>query len=680
MKEFYKGYELDPFVLDILDENDEVIVKGKDCPFRYETYTNGKKLQVTIMDIEKDDIVYAFEVNGDINKINALRNPRSTLYKSLMKKVEEHHFPREHLIDGKITAKDVTEQMIEKIVKECYEFSLYERDGIEEELEEEEEEEELTEEEKKEIFKFIEEIEKDPIKAIYNAYEYLGVVGENFNKIVLFLLTLAGSSIQIRGESSSGKTFLANQTQKMFPKSYITKIGAMTDKALLRKDWEKIRQEANTKRIMIYIQEMLNGNNPETDMILRLLCNPDDDGIFFESTEKIDDRWETVMKYIPSAGLITTTTNLTMDHETATRTWIITIDDSEEQTKKIKEYYRDQQLGIPKQKEEKLRFKAFKIWVKKLLELQDVETVNPFSHLFISPDLTRTRRDDKKFFQLAGTIAKLFFNQRMKYELEEKTYLIVEPADMQLAAFLIEEIFKQTITEQDLRLQRDFERIKKLIEEEEYVTKHEIAKLIGKHWKTAMRNIIRPLCDMGCLYEKEHPVDKRKTIYEIGIEGNISYSVEDGEYYELFNTWLQKMEFTEIHKQLELIYPEILDKSAFLARRLEYIEYVKYIKNLDIWTNTRRLDFSSKNVSTKSSSNNLVYSRQLDTKNKGTYYVKTTLEKVLDYIKTKERVSIQELSVALGLSTDEAEKILAKLAERGMIVQKLEGLFEVVLE
>jgi DNA primase len=143
-----------------------------------------------------------------------------------------------------------------------------------------------------------------------------------------------------------------------------------------------------------------------------------------------------------------TTTDPKINHENATRCFEITLDESEEQTRRIQEGQRDRRLPGPMNRQRQ----AEEIRDKHHLAQRSLESVLvyvPFAkHLTFPSKRLRTRRDHERFLCLLEASTFLHQYQREKGQLEDGTpYVLADLNDYQLAFTLAADVLTSTLHE-----------------------------------------------------------------------------------------------------------------------------------------------------------------------------------------------------------------------------------------
>ncbi|MCC7559753.1 MAG: hypothetical protein KO318_04905 [Methanobacterium sp.] len=296
----------------------------------------------------------------------------------------------------------------------------------------------------------------------------------------------------LKGASSIGKTNTANVVTGLHRTK---KVGSLSDTAL------KYAEDLGNIDIL-YIQETLEEEfkNKETR-----LMSADDGGFIAETTIKNPKtgEFEVQQTTIPVKTLVTTTTAIELDPEFASRNFIIPVDDSEEQTKRIlEENFKSTEKKLQEIKGE-MDFNTKYVDLKNSYNMLKIFTVLiPYeSDLFeIFPTSNpRARRDSKKLMQLIKESALLFQFQRCSAKLNDEPVLVASWADLAHAIILGGPILEATLTGFDRRLIEALPVIYELIDENGYVTTKTLQKKLKKSSKYAWQ-ILNFFEDNGYIY------------------------------------------------------------------------------------------------------------------------------------------------------------------------------------
>ncbi|MFA0834155.1 MAG: hypothetical protein ACC609_09130 [Methanobacterium formicicum] len=296
----------------------------------------------------------------------------------------------------------------------------------------------------------------------------------------------------LKGASSIGKTNTANVVTGLHRTK---KVGSLSDTAL------KYAEDLGNIDIL-YIQETLEEEfkNKETR-----LMSADDGGFIAETTIKNPKtgEFEVQQTTIPVKTLVTTTTAIELDPEFASRNFIIPVDDSEEQTKRIlEENFKSTEKKLQEIKGEidfntkytdlKDSYNLLKIFTVLIPYESDLLEIFPTSN-------PRARRDSKKLMQLIKESALLFQFQRCNAKLKDQPVLVASWADLAHAIILGGPILEATLTGFDKRLIEALPVIYELIDEKGYVTTKTLQKKLKKSSKYAWQ-ILNFFEDNGYIY------------------------------------------------------------------------------------------------------------------------------------------------------------------------------------
>lgn len=296
----------------------------------------------------------------------------------------------------------------------------------------------------------------------------------------------------LKGASSIGKTNTANVVTGLHRAK---KVGSLSDTAL------KYADDLHQIDIL-YIQETLEEEfkNKETR-----LMSADDGGFIAETTIKNPKtgEFEVQQTTIPVKTLVTTTTAIELDPEFASRNFIIPVDDSEEQTKRIlEENFKSTEKKLQEIKGE-MDFNTKYMDLKDSYSLLKIYTVLiPYEAdlLEIFPTSNpRARRDSKKLMQLIKESALLFQYQRCNAKLNDEPVLVASWADLAHAIILGGPILEATLTGFDKRLIEALPVIYELIDDNGYVTTKSLHKKLKKSSKYAWQ-ILNFFEDNGYIY------------------------------------------------------------------------------------------------------------------------------------------------------------------------------------
>jgi DNA-directed RNA polymerase subunit RPC12/RpoP len=290
------------------------------------------------------------------------------------------------------------------------------------------------------------------------------IKGEDQNKLLCWLLGVSCRTkdypfVDVIGESAVGKTNMMRETLKYVPSQWYRKVGRITRTAI---DYLK-----DQDFYLLWIQEVRGGEEAAPSIRLQSV---DDGGLAAWVTERDKEtgKFMTNEYHIPGRSVFSTTTNVSFSPEDATRTWLISADSSEDQTKRIIKY-KLEKAKEPPELLEALGKKSEDLApiVRQALEMLDwdVPVVIPYaddlSSLF-SPRLVRVRRDVDKFLGLIRIIARLHQFQRPIVQINGKRFIVVAAPDALIAFQLGGKSLEETLTGLEKRLREVYDAVKEL--------------------------------------------------------------------------------------------------------------------------------------------------------------------------------------------------------------------------
>jgi hypothetical protein len=265
------------------------------------------------------------------------------------------------------------------------------------------------------------------------------IVGEDENKLHLFLICLSSATAKpsgaiITGEASSGKSTLLHAVTQYFANvDYFTRVtpasidrlpGDLAGRILVV---EELRgAEAAQPSIRVAISE---GR-------LRLL------------TTDLDDKGRRTTRVIERKGtpvFITTTTATAIDHETQARLDLISMDESEAQTKLVLGYEADQYSNSKPKAEPDAAIGNL------LRSLQPFDVLVPFADIMamqFPTDTLSARRDFRKLLQIMSTATFLHQHQRLLVKKRDdpiRGWLVATPMDLRYALVIAGASLRQSL-------------------------------------------------------------------------------------------------------------------------------------------------------------------------------------------------------------------------------------------
>jgi len=286
-----------------------------------------------------------------------------------------------------------------------------------------------------------------------------GIVGEERNRIFLLLIAISHKMPEtlhalIQGSSGSGKTRLLKQISDCMPPESVTKLTRLSDKVLY--------------------------NFPEHYFVNRLLSLEDIDGLSEEA--------EFAFRELQSNGELNSATSVKLDngqitsgHKTVrgpiaslacttrgeiyednmSRVFLLAVDESSSQTKRIIEYQNAVAAGaINKEEEEQT-----KLFIQKLVRLlQPCKVINPYAGKIQLPEEAHKIRRLNDLFQ--GFVKMVTILHQYQRKRDDKGRLITEITDIETAVHIMFESIVLKVDELDGSLRQFFERLKAYLQKQ----------------------------------------------------------------------------------------------------------------------------------------------------------------------------------------------------------------------
>ncbi len=276
-----------------------------------------------------------------------------------------------------------------------------------------------------------------------------GVVGESTNLLTGYLAATSRKldrplAVLIQSSSAAGKSSLMDAVLGLIPEEERVQYSAMTGQSLYY-----LGETSLQHKILAIAEEE---GVRQAAYALKLLQS--DGELKIASTGKDESSGELVTREYSVKGpvmLMLTTTASDVDEELLNRCLVLTVNESQEQTKAIHARQRQAQTlegllaGSEKGYLTRLHQNAQRL-------LRPLKVVNPYAEkLTFLSDKTRTRRDHMKYLTLIQSITLLHQYQREVKRAEHRgaviEYIEVQPSDIALANRLAHEVLGRTLDE-----------------------------------------------------------------------------------------------------------------------------------------------------------------------------------------------------------------------------------------
>ena len=300
--------------------------------------------------------------------------------------------------------------------------------------------------------------QKDLLKSLNQLIEKAGIIGEEQSRLLLFLITISYLNKSplhgiVQGSSGSGKTHIISRIADMMPQEDVLRFTRITESSLY--NWGEF--DLFQKIIII---EDLDGLKEDALYALREFISNQ----VLRSSVTIKDKKgnnKSSHKIVKGqfSSLSATTKGETYE-DNMSRSFLLAVDESKEQTQRIIEYQNKRNAGeIDRNSQEK----AIGFIQKIVRNLKYYEVINPFATKLNLPEKVHKIRRLNEMYQ-AVIKQVTFINQ---YQREVKNgYLITEIEDIEQATEVLFESIVLKVDELDGSLRQFYERLKKYVKNE----------------------------------------------------------------------------------------------------------------------------------------------------------------------------------------------------------------------
>jgi len=329
------------------------------------------------------------------------------------------------------------------------------------------EEKEITKTEEGEIVKnsknlntvdFLE--QKDLLKSLNQLIEKAGIIGEENSRLLLFLITISYLNKSplhgiVQGSSGSGKTHIISRIADMMPPEDVLRFTRITESSLY--NWGEF--DLFQKIIII---EDLDGLKEDALYALREFIS---NQVLRSSVTIKDKKGNNKSSHKIVKGQfssLSATTKGELYEDNMNRSFIVAINESEEQTEKIINYQNRRNAG---EIDRNIQEKAIGFIQKIVKNLKYYEVVNPFATQIQLPNNVKNKRRLNEMFQ--SIIKQITIIHQFQREVKNG-FLVTEIEDIENAVEILFESIILKIDELDGSLRQFFEKLKKAFKEESF--------------------------------------------------------------------------------------------------------------------------------------------------------------------------------------------------------------------
>ena len=285
-----------------------------------------------------------------------------------------------------------------------------------------------------------------------------GIIGEEQGRIFLFVIASSYKMEDtlhalVQGSSGSGKTHLITKLASMMPEEDVIGLTRITDSSL----YNYGEYELQNKLIIL---EDLDGLKEDAFLAFRELQSR---GLLSSSTSVKDDHGNIRSQIRTVRGPITTlsaTTKGEIYEDNMSRCFLVAVDESSEQTKRVITYQNQVATGKINKKEQK----KIRIFLQHCMRLiKPLEVVNPYADKIKLPqEAHKIRRLNELFQSFVRQVTLLNQYQREK---DQHGRLITAKEDIQVACEIMFESIVLKVDELDGSLRQFYEQLKNYLQE-----------------------------------------------------------------------------------------------------------------------------------------------------------------------------------------------------------------------
>lgn len=318
----------------------------------------------------------------------------------------------------------------------------------------------LTEIEQEEVKKFL--TEKDLMKRTSEAIANSGIIGEEKNALLMYIIFTKRKStnplhIISLGKSGTGKSYLQEKVSQLIPEEDKKEITALSANSFYYQGKDELKHK------LILLEDLTGAENsmyPIRELqskkyIIKEVSHKNQKGDTITITKKVEG----------PCCIAACTTDEEIYEDNANRSFLIYLDDSEEQDEKIMNYQRAHFAGLVDTMEEKRVQELIKN-VQRILK--PIAVRNPYApYLHIPNEVFKKRRTNAHYLQFIEAIT--FYHQYQRTEqVDESTgeiYIETTIEDIQEANELIKHSLLRKSDELNGATREHYERLKKYLQE-----------------------------------------------------------------------------------------------------------------------------------------------------------------------------------------------------------------------
>ena len=302
--------------------------------------------------------------------------------------------------------------------------------------------------------------QKDLLKSLNQLIEKAGIIGEENSRLLLFLITISYFNKSplhgiVQGSSGSGKTHVISRIADLMPQEDVLRFTRITESSLY--NWGEFDLFGK-----IMIIEDLDGLKEDALYALRELISNQILSSLTSIKDKKGNNKSTNKIVKGQFSSLSATTKGELYEDNMNRSFIIAINESEEQTEKIINYQNRRNAGEVDKSQEQKAISQVRNIVK---NLKHYEVINPYATQIQLPNNVKNKRRLNEMFQ--AIIKQITLIHQYQRE-TRNSQLVTEIEDIENAVEILFESIILKIDELDGSLRQFFEKLKKAFKEESF--------------------------------------------------------------------------------------------------------------------------------------------------------------------------------------------------------------------
>ena len=332
---------------------------------------------------------------------------------------------------------------------------------------------------KQDIMKAEELLKQENILEWIEKQAFQDIIGHRKQKISLFLLNLVDESVHVQGDTSTGKSYMADRVFDCFPKHTWFKITGVTDKAIRYLD-EDIKHLYLAEWKAVGVRE---GEESTAQFDIKLVISEGKLKILVVEKDETG-RFKTRIIETFISNIISTTTDTQLPSELQNRVWEETTDKT--LTPEIVKKKGEETSKLPSERIWNPAEEARKIVRCAIESLKDApkqyvipyfnELLKIFERLWTNP---RAARDVEKLERLIYASALIHSKNRPIVDDKGTSVLVCVPQDFLYAWDYGDEAIIGTFTGETQRYREMKDKVKKIAAHDKPITRENLAKIVG---------------------------------------------------------------------------------------------------------------------------------------------------------------------------------------------------------